>query len=214
MEATAHPAPTLRYFLLDVFTERPFSGNQVAVFVDPESLSDGQMQRIAAELRLSETVFVWSPAAHRRALAHSDLHARRRTPIRRPSHGRGGVPPREPRARHRRRRSDSSSSKKASVRSPSRSSSMSTGCPSGQISSSRVIPRPSPPSIRRSSPPSWGSTPPTCTGPSRSRLLRRQPVLDHPRHRAAALARAQIDTSRWDAASPLQPRRTSTWSRR
>lgn len=62
MEATARPAPTLRYFLLDVFTDRPFSGNQVAVFVDPESLSDGQMQRIAAELALSETVFVWSPA--------------------------------------------------------------------------------------------------------------------------------------------------------
>ena len=62
MEATAHPAPTLRYYLLDVFTEKPFSGNQLAVFVDPEPLSDGQMQRIAAELHLSETVFVWSPS--------------------------------------------------------------------------------------------------------------------------------------------------------
>ena len=60
--STAHPAPTLRYFLLDVFTDQPFSGNPLAVFVDPEPLSDGQMQRIAAELHLSETVFVWSPA--------------------------------------------------------------------------------------------------------------------------------------------------------
>lgn len=57
----AHPAPTLPYSLLDVFTDQPFSGNQLAVFVDPGPLSDGQMQRIAAELRLSETVFIWSP---------------------------------------------------------------------------------------------------------------------------------------------------------
>ena len=81
MEGTSHPAPTLRYFLLDVFTDRPFSGNQVAVFVDPGSLSDGQMQRIAAELALSETVFVWSPArsagpgppgsSHRQSNSHS-----------------------------------------------------------------------------------------------------------------------------------------------
>ena len=61
MDAITHPAPTLRYYLLDVFTENPFTGNPLAVFVDPEPLSDGQMQRIAAELGLSETVFVWSP---------------------------------------------------------------------------------------------------------------------------------------------------------
>lgn len=61
MEATAHPAPTLRYFLLDVFTDEPYTGNPLAVFVDPTALSDGQMQRIAAELHLSETVFLWSP---------------------------------------------------------------------------------------------------------------------------------------------------------
>jgi trans-2,3-dihydro-3-hydroxyanthranilate isomerase len=52
----------LRYHVLDVFTDQPFSGNPLAVFVDPGSLSDGQMQRIASELNLSETVFAWSPA--------------------------------------------------------------------------------------------------------------------------------------------------------
>jgi trans-2,3-dihydro-3-hydroxyanthranilate isomerase len=62
MDPTSHPAPTLQYFLLDVFTEDAFSGNPLAVFVDPLPLSDGQMQRIAAELHLSETVFIWSPA--------------------------------------------------------------------------------------------------------------------------------------------------------
>jgi trans-2,3-dihydro-3-hydroxyanthranilate isomerase len=61
-EIASHHAPTLHYYLLDVFTDRPFSGNPLAVFVDPGPLSDGQMQRIAAELHLSETVFVWSPA--------------------------------------------------------------------------------------------------------------------------------------------------------
>jgi trans-2,3-dihydro-3-hydroxyanthranilate isomerase len=58
-------AVTLPYVLLDVFTDQPFTGNPLAVFVDPGPLSDGQMQRIAAELHLSETAFVWSPARPR-----------------------------------------------------------------------------------------------------------------------------------------------------
>jgi trans-2,3-dihydro-3-hydroxyanthranilate isomerase len=52
----------LRYHLLDVFTDTPFEGNPLAVFVDPPPLSSEQMQRIAAELNLSETVFTWPPA--------------------------------------------------------------------------------------------------------------------------------------------------------
>lgn len=56
------PAATLPYVLLDVLTDTPFTGNALAVFVDPGGLSDGQMQRIAAELHLPATVFVWSPA--------------------------------------------------------------------------------------------------------------------------------------------------------
>ncbi len=47
---------TARYLLLDVFTDRPFEGNQLAVF--PEgALADRAMQRIARELNLAETVF-------------------------------------------------------------------------------------------------------------------------------------------------------------
>ena len=47
---------TARYILLDVFTDRPFQGNQLAVFPDG-ALEDSAMQRIARELNLAESVF-------------------------------------------------------------------------------------------------------------------------------------------------------------
>lgn len=50
----------LEYHLLDVFTDTPFAGNGLAVFVDPPALSDAQMQTLANEINLSETVFVSS----------------------------------------------------------------------------------------------------------------------------------------------------------
>lgn len=53
--------PRARYHLLDVFTDRPFTGNALAVFVDPPELTTHQMQAITRELNLSETVFVRSP---------------------------------------------------------------------------------------------------------------------------------------------------------
>jgi trans-2,3-dihydro-3-hydroxyanthranilate isomerase len=43
---------------LDVFTDRRFAGNPLAVFPDAEGLSNDEMQQIAGELNLSETVFV------------------------------------------------------------------------------------------------------------------------------------------------------------
>src|SRR4051794_25069483 len=46
------------YLLLDVFTDRVFGGNQLAVFPDGQGLSSKEMQAIARELNLSETVFV------------------------------------------------------------------------------------------------------------------------------------------------------------
>lgn len=55
--------PRARYHLLDVFTDRPFTGNPLAVFVDPPELSTSQMQALAGELNLSESVFVRPPAA-------------------------------------------------------------------------------------------------------------------------------------------------------
>ena len=48
----------VRYHTLDVFTERVFGGNPLAVFPDADAVPPGMMQRIARELNLSETVFV------------------------------------------------------------------------------------------------------------------------------------------------------------
>lgn len=50
---------TRNFIQLDVFTDRPFCGNPLAVFPDAEGLSDEQMQQIAREMNLSETVFVF-----------------------------------------------------------------------------------------------------------------------------------------------------------
>ncbi len=47
-----------RYVLLDVFTDTPLEGNQLAVFPDAPELRAAEMQRLARELNLSETVFV------------------------------------------------------------------------------------------------------------------------------------------------------------
>src|SRR5438876_7270880 len=47
-----------RYVLVDVFTDTPLEGNQLAVFTDGRNLSEAQMQALAKELALSETVFV------------------------------------------------------------------------------------------------------------------------------------------------------------
>jgi len=49
---------TLKYLLLDVFTQQPFGGNQLAVFPEAEGLSKAQMQQLAKELNLAETTFV------------------------------------------------------------------------------------------------------------------------------------------------------------
>ncbi|OEH93757.1 PhzF family phenazine biosynthesis protein [Bacillus solimangrovi] len=49
---------TLHYTLVDVFTNKPFGGNQLAVFKDDGTLPTELMQKIARELNLSETVFI------------------------------------------------------------------------------------------------------------------------------------------------------------
>ncbi len=51
-----------RYVTADVFTDRPFGGNPLAVVPDARGLSDAAMQRIAAEFNYSETSFVLPPA--------------------------------------------------------------------------------------------------------------------------------------------------------
>lgn len=49
------------YELLDVFTKRRLQGNPLAVFLSADELCDDDMQKIAAELNLSETVFLCKP---------------------------------------------------------------------------------------------------------------------------------------------------------
>jgi len=50
-----------RFVQVDVFTDRLFGGNPLAVVLDPEGLSDAEMQAIAREMNLSETTFVLAP---------------------------------------------------------------------------------------------------------------------------------------------------------
>lgn len=49
-----------KFFFTDVFTDRKHGGNPLATFIDCESLSDDEMQRIAKEINFSETTFITS----------------------------------------------------------------------------------------------------------------------------------------------------------
>ncbi|MCB1057526.1 MAG: PhzF family phenazine biosynthesis protein [Acidobacteria bacterium] len=53
----------LHYHLVDVFTDRLFGGNQLAVFLGGQDVPEDLMQPIARELNLSETTFVLPPEA-------------------------------------------------------------------------------------------------------------------------------------------------------
>ena len=46
------------FMIVDVFSERAFGGNQLAVFPDARALSDGVMQTLAREFNFAETTFV------------------------------------------------------------------------------------------------------------------------------------------------------------
>lgn len=52
---------TLAYEVVDVFTDRPFTGNPLAVVFGADDLSRDQMQALAREFHLSETVFALPP---------------------------------------------------------------------------------------------------------------------------------------------------------
>jgi trans-2,3-dihydro-3-hydroxyanthranilate isomerase len=60
-----------RFVQVDVFTDRVFGGNPLAVFLDGQGLSDVEMASIAREMNLSETVFLLPPR-------HADCAARLR----------------------------------------------------------------------------------------------------------------------------------------
>lgn len=49
------------FVTVDVFTERRFGGNPLAVFADARGMNDAEMQALAAEVNLSETAFVLPP---------------------------------------------------------------------------------------------------------------------------------------------------------
>jgi trans-2,3-dihydro-3-hydroxyanthranilate isomerase len=54
---------TYRYVVADVFTDTSLEGNQLAVFTDAREIPEEQLQRLAREMNLSETVFVYAPEA-------------------------------------------------------------------------------------------------------------------------------------------------------
>jgi trans-2,3-dihydro-3-hydroxyanthranilate isomerase len=66
---------TYRYLHLDVFTDRPFEGNQLAVFLEPAGLTAAEMQRIAKEMAFSESTFILP-----RESSDSDIRMRIFTP--------------------------------------------------------------------------------------------------------------------------------------
>ena len=55
------------YLVVDVFTDTALQGNPLAVFTDPQGLDTATMQRIARELNLAETAFLFPPAHARHA---------------------------------------------------------------------------------------------------------------------------------------------------
>ena len=69
----------LRYDVVDVFTDRPFTGNPLAVVRGSEGLATEQLQAIASEFNLSETAFPVAPTPEE-ATAGADYRLRIFTP--------------------------------------------------------------------------------------------------------------------------------------
>ena len=61
--------PSFRFAIVDVFTDRPLAGNQLAVFTDATRIPEELLQPLAKEIGFSETSFVYPP----RAGAHARL---------------------------------------------------------------------------------------------------------------------------------------------
>jgi trans-2,3-dihydro-3-hydroxyanthranilate isomerase len=51
----------LRFHVYDVFTDTPFTGNPLAIVEDADDLTTAQMQTIARQFNLSETLFIQTP---------------------------------------------------------------------------------------------------------------------------------------------------------
>lgn len=65
----------MNYVIADAFTNKPLEGNPVAVFLNPFGINVEDMQRIAREMNLSETTFVFPPKVG------GDFHVRIFTPV-------------------------------------------------------------------------------------------------------------------------------------
>ena len=63
--ASLGPVTGLRYDVVDVFTDRAYAGNPLAVVHGANDLSTAQMQAVAAEFGLSETAFPLPPTTPR-----------------------------------------------------------------------------------------------------------------------------------------------------
>jgi trans-2,3-dihydro-3-hydroxyanthranilate isomerase len=50
-----------RYVTADVFTDRPFGGNQLAIFPDARGVPEGRLLDVTREFNYSETTFVYPP---------------------------------------------------------------------------------------------------------------------------------------------------------
>lgn len=50
----------MKFYIVDCFAEEKYQGNQLAVFLPEEALSDDEMQKIAREMHFSETSFILS----------------------------------------------------------------------------------------------------------------------------------------------------------
>ena len=74
-----------RFFIADVFTDRPFTGNQLAVLPDAEGLSTRAMQALAREFNFAESTFVLPPSSPEFRGEGAHLHAEGRDALRRPS---------------------------------------------------------------------------------------------------------------------------------
>ena len=48
------------FYIVDVFAEQKYAGNQLAVFRNTKALSDAEMQQIAKEMHFSETTYILS----------------------------------------------------------------------------------------------------------------------------------------------------------
>ena len=53
--------PSYRFVTVDVFTDQPFGGNQLAVFPDARGIPESRLQDVTREFNFSETTFVYPP---------------------------------------------------------------------------------------------------------------------------------------------------------